>query len=164
VRLSHWSRESIAEVSSHDQQKSTRPYGKPRGLWVSVDGDDDWAWWCDAEQFCDLSQLLRYEVVLAPDANLLLLDSVEAVLSFTREHGRTATWNPALFSADGTAVDYVDYIDWARVARAYQGIVIAPYQWSLRLESITSWYYPWDCASGCIWDAAAIKELRDWAP
>lgn len=152
MRLSHWSERPIAQVGSRDPARS-RWAGKPAGLWLSVDGEDDWAAWCEAEQFVDLSRHIRYEVVLALDANLLLLDTAEAVQAFTREHGRTARW-----SERGT----VDGIDWARVAAAYQGIIIAPYQWSLRLELETFWYYGWDCASGVIWDAAAVKELKPW--
>lgn len=36
----------------------------------------------------------------------------------------------------------------------------APYQWRRRNERGFSWYYGWDCASGCIWRASAIREIR----
>jgi hypothetical protein len=63
-------------------------------------------------------------------------------------------------------------IDWPKVSERYDGVVIAPYVWSLRMgdyemiegrmrktpdSAISDWYYPWDCASGCIWKASAIK-------
>lgn len=50
-----------------------------------------------------------------------------------------------------------EYIDWASVCRAYQGIVISPYFWSRRMGPM--WYYSWDCASGVIWDADAIESV-----
>ena len=50
-------------------------------------------------------------------------------------------------------------IRWQDVALDYQGILIAPYQWSLRLDKDFRWYYMWDCASGCIWDLSAIASL-----
>jgi hypothetical protein len=44
-----------------------------------------------------------------------------------------------------------DYdIDWERLAKEYDGVEIAPYQWQRRLSD-QRWYYSWDCASGCIW-------------
>jgi len=47
-------------------------------------------------------------------------------------------------------------IAWSLVADEYQGIVIAPYVWSRRLCYGANWYYSWDCASGCVWDASAV--------
>jgi hypothetical protein len=74
-------------------------------------------------------------------------------------------WCPADIDAfhEGYSVQdryYRPKIDWARVAEEYQGIIIAPYCWQRRLDGPAhSWYYGWDCASGCIWDAEAIAEL-----
>jgi hypothetical protein len=25
------------------------------------------------------------------------------------------------------------------------------------------WYYGWDCASGCIWDSAAVERVAQWS-
>ena len=36
----------------------------------------------------------------------------------------------------------------------YNGIEICPYLWSKRMRS--NWYYPWDVASGCIWDGRGL--------
>ena len=52
-------------------------------------------------------------------------------------------------------------IDWNRVAKKYQGIIITPYIWERRLTTTCTWYYGWDVASGCIWDNKAIKEITD---
>jgi hypothetical protein len=49
----------------------------------------------------------------------------------------------------------MSYIDWPRVAERFDGVIIAPYQWKHRLELM--WYYGWDCASGCIWNARAVS-------
>ena len=51
-------------------------------------------------------------------------------------------------------------IDWKKVKSKYQGIIIAPYQWSCRLNLDSNWYYGWDCASGCIWDLDCIKDFK----
>lgn len=49
------------------------------------------------------------------------------------------------------------FIDWQAVASDHDGIIISPYNWPARHEMI--WYYPWDCASGCIWNADAITSI-----
>lgn len=45
------------------------------------------------------------------------------------------------------------------IGARYDGIVITPYVWSMRLDRSAFWYYGWDCASGCIWNASAVAEL-----
>ncbi len=60
--------------------------------------------------------------------------------------------------------DFAGYIDWIKVAKQYAGLIIAPYQWGYRLEPGTHWYYGWDCASGCIWDASVIERIEAIEP
>jgi hypothetical protein len=50
-------------------------------------------------------------------------------------------------------------IEWRKVAERFDGIIIAPYIWQRRLDLESSWYYSWDCASGCIWNASAVREI-----
>ena len=114
---------------------------KPIGLWVSV--GDAWRDWCEAEQFHMESLEYVSEVTLADDADILRMGTGEELDDFTDRYG------------DG---QYGDLIAWDEVARHHQGIIIDPYVWERRLE--LSWYYGWDCASGCIWDAAAIEEIK----
>ncbi len=115
---------------------------KPRGLWVSVDGPDDWPWWCREEQFCHIYAQNRFRVTLAESSGTLLLSSVADLLAFEESYGG----------------DH-GLIRWPDVARKWRGIIIAPYQWTCRL-SAGLWYYGWDCASGCIWDASAIASVE----
>ena len=49
-------------------------------------------------------------------------------------------------------------IAWEKVAAKYDGLIITPYIWQRRME--LNWYYTWDCASGCIWNVRAIKDIR----
>jgi hypothetical protein len=49
-------------------------------------------------------------------------------------------------------------IDWKKVAKEYSGIEICPYIGEQRLKF--SWYYPWDVASGCVWDNSAVKSIN----
>lgn len=120
---------------------------KPSGLWVSV--GSEWQDWCSSEDWgLDGTELL-YRVALNPTAKILTIESVEQLDSFTASYPAQEAW------AQGMGM-----IDWPRVATEFDGIIISPYQWSRRLGGIaTLWYYGWDCASGCIWNPAAVESL-----
>jgi hypothetical protein len=146
-RLIHYSENPVLQAYSAEQD-SHRPF-KPKGLWLSVEGRNDWKEWCLSEGF-GLDRLkCAAEVRLDPAANILRLSTEEAILDFTRRYGRAP-----LIDLPG-----LNDIDWSGAASDYQGIIIAPYQWRLRLDDRTFWYYGWDCASGCVWDAAAISSI-----
>lgn len=148
--LSHYS--DHAEVVPYAvAQDSPSPVAKPRGLWVSADGPQDWAEWCTAEQFRDVAAQYRHRVTLAPSHSVLHLATLDALLEFSEAYKVPDPWHD-----DAPRVG-VGTIDWPRVAERHQGVVIAPYQWPARLNLL--WYYPWDCASGCIWDPAAIDTI-----
>lgn len=143
--LSHYSNADRIEIRS--VQQDNRRFDKPRGFWVSVDGDDDWPSWCAVEDY-DIGAN-RFTVTLAPSANMLTLTTADEVIDFAHIYkSREFTDSLREFAA----------VDWVRVAQDYQGLIIAPYQWSLRLSGV-GWYYTWDCASGCIWDAEAIGSV-----
>lgn len=116
---------------------------KPRGLWVSVTGPDDWRSWCEAESF-NTGWSHVYDVTLSPDANILHLTFASDLDRFTRDYGREGSYRDM-------------EIAWHEVAELYDGLIIAPYQWTRRMDLM--WYYSWDCASGCIWNVNAIGSL-----
>lgn len=148
LSLSHYSAEPVLAVYSVEQtwrHGTPSEYEKPKGLWLSVDGEDDWAAWCESEKFGIGS--IRHRVELASGANILRCSDALDVRCLTERYSIDI---PGSYSWRHRAVD------WHRIAREYQGIIIAPYVWTCRLEMDTNWYYGWDCASGCIWDAAAV--------
>ena len=51
TRLLHYSSKPITAVYSVSQGPGLEHhrYDKPRGLWLSVEGEDDWRSWCEAE-------------------------------------------------------------------------------------------------------------------
>ena len=48
-------------------------------------------------------------------------------------------------------------IDWAAVAEAYGGAVIAPHLPECR--RLVEWYQGWDVGSGCFWDVGLVRIL-----
>ena len=114
---------------------------KPKGFWLSV--DDDWRRWCKGDGMDDWVDGIT-PVEFDVDTNACLwLDTAEAIDRFHAEH-----------HTDHFRREY--YIDWRPVADTYAGIIIAPYQWSRRLDG-PSWYYTWDCASACVWDLSVLR-------
>lgn len=141
IRLLHYTRDPLARVRSVEQPEpdTFSAYGKPRGLWVSIEGEDDWKDWCENEHYQE-GPFHTYEIVLREDARILRTDPFAIPHTFRSIYNRVG-------------------VNWKAIADEYQGVVIAPYWWEARLE--VDWYYPWDCASGCIWDADAIAEIID---
>ena len=146
--LIHFSEKPIASLDS-TRKYEQRVHFKPRGFWFSVEGNGDgWMAWCTEERFNIEALQRKHRLTLRDDARLIRL---------------TSTTNIDVFHVRFNAAVYhrIIYIDWTKVAAQYQGIIINPYIWQRRLDTWSSgWYHSWDCASGCIWDLTAIKEME----
>lgn len=145
VDLWVYSEAPIALNRDHVYENDNDGY-KPRGLWLSV--GDDWARWCIGERFHLDGLNYRQRVHLAPTANVLTITTDEQLLDFTHTHGKPIR--------DGSPMWF---IDWPGVAAKYDGTLIAPYLWNMRLDVQVSWYYGWDCASACIWNLDAVDRI-----
>lgn len=150
MKLIHFSKEPLISVYSRPHQPHGCGAFKTPGLWVS-DEDSGYGWrqWCVDNDFSEVASnfplIHQTEIILADDVNILRIDSIEGIDRFTSNFVKQADRR--------IEVD----VDWEAVRALYQGVIISPYQWNRRLDVM--WYYGWDCASGVIWDAAAIKEL-----
>lgn len=143
MELSHYTEQPLVFDRERTYEQGTTSNGKPRGMWVSIDGEYGWPEWCRAENWGVERLAHRTPVTLAPNANVLVMGSLAELITFTERYGyhRWAMWS----------------IDWTRVEQDYDGVIITPYLWDARLNEHTDWYYGWDCASGCIWNLDAIR-------
>ena len=137
--------------------------GKPRGFWVSVEGNGDgWSDWCKDTNFAKPRLRYRHEVKLSPDAKILYLQNAADIDQFTQKYrDENSQINKDIADIGpkyGHPSDTME-IDWVAVAKKYQGIIISPYIYSRRLSGHCTWYYGWDCASGVIWDANAVDSI-----
>lgn len=160
IMLSHWSPKPDLGPLHNSEQRLNEPgqhrsaFEKPKGFWVSADGPDDWEEWARGNSF-EIGKY-RHRVYLARDANVLLVGPRGSSMAAFRNK-----WSAEHVWEGSSGSRYTDiYIRWEDVAKAYQGIIIAPYQWSYRMEE--NWYYGWDCASGCIWDVSAIAGVEPY--
>jgi len=152
LRLIHYSKTPLLKAQSRKHSDERCGAYKTPGLWFSVEGEDDWIAWCKGERFALESFVCATEIVLKPDHNVHQLKNAAEIDRFTRE------FTPL------NAPEWDHSLDWPAVRKRWRGLIIAPYCWARRLERHTSWYYGWDCASGVIWDADAIAELRAVEP
>jgi hypothetical protein len=157
MRLIHYSKEPLKSVYSIPlAQQSERRSGlhKPRGLWVSVEGENDWKEWYEGEGWGLEGLACATEITLAPNANILRVEGEDALDRFHKEYS-------VVQYRYGDDLGVRTAITWPKVAKNFDGIVIAPYVYSRRLdEAVSDWYYGWDCASGCIWNADATASLN----
>ena len=144
-RLIHYSKEPLTDVRTVEQTEE-RNVGKPHGLWVSCEGENDWPSWCKAESFGAPFDHAT-EIKLWRTAPVLHISNATQLRIFNRAFNKPHRSHS------------LDAIDWGRAAKDYHGVIISPYLWDCRLADDVFWYYGWDCASGCIWNAKAIKEL-----
>ncbi len=157
LKLVHYSAEPLGELRVIPQTLGdANDLFKPRGLWVSDDAcEDNWRTWCEDEGFRLGDLVCVTDIMLKPDASVLVISTAEEIDAFTRR------W--AVHPFPGNELNM--FIDWPCVRTLYAGLIITPYIWSRRLsirpgDLDAMWYYSWDCASGCIWDPAAIESVR----
>ena len=141
---------------AYDQGEPYSGYDKPVGLWVSVTGEDDWPSWCRGEEFGVDRLAVAHRVIVAPDANILTLTSTVGIDSLTARFAVQTEFDRQFHWRVNERAKWP--IDWRRVAAEFDGLIIAPYQWSRRYTH--DWYYGWDCASGCIWSIDAIASVE----
>lgn len=146
----YWTRNQKTYPEDDDYRSD---YEKPRGCWITDDSESCWREWCVGERF-NLEALTHKHEIVLDESNILILRNAWELDDFTRQYGGTCLWGPP-----GEPRKYRNrYIDWQKVAGRYDGLIITPYQWERRMD--LNWYYTWDCASGCIWNADAIREIR----
>lgn len=151
--LLHFSAKPLSKVRSVKQRTGHQADGdKPAGLWFSVgDGEDGWRSWCEAESFGLGCFKHSTEIKFKPSARVLRVSGADGIMAFDEQYGCIPEWAKNFtFKRRG--------INWERVAQDHDAILIAPYCWELRLSDIR-WYYTWDVASGCVWNADAIETL-----
>lgn len=147
--LVHFSDKLVSKIRSVTQLD--RPFMKPRGFWISVEGNGDgWSDWCVGEQWGLSRLVIAHDVTLRSEAKILKITSADELDEFHWKYRQPL---------QSRRFD-MEQIDWQPVADEFQGIIIAPYIYERRLSDNCFWYYGWDCASGCVWDAAAIEKIE----
>lgn len=149
ITLSHFGAE-VDLTRTYDQEGKYKRGDKPCGLWLSDESDYGWSEWCRQEEFVDTDAQLRTDFRIRPSANVLHLDTAQSILDFTQKWGIES--GHSLFGWSN-ARD----IDWPKISKQYDGILITPYQPVCHLD--VRWYYFWDVASACIWNLDCLERV-----
>lgn len=165
MKLVHFSHTPLGEIVPREQEP-TPAYGrfvrKPAGLWVSDESqtESSWSSWCESASF-EIGPL-AYEVTLRPEHNVLLVGGGDMELEqFHAEFSRENEAPPEAGELGKLVLRGLSdrWIDWQAVAGRWDGIIITPYRWDLRMAHDYLWYYGWDCASGSIWNPEVIAAV-----
>lgn len=169
MKLVHYSRRKLGPIVALPQPEW---FMKPNGLWLS--DDDCEANWPERKPSGRPLGRFVYDIALMPGASVVMLRSEADIEAFTDEWKHVVVglfeepvlpWPEIYDLPEVRALGFrkpnmerlLSHIRWRAVAERYAGIVITPYQYRLRHDLL--WYMPWDCASGCIWDPAAIASV-----
>lgn len=145
-----YSRAPILLDEYRDRNQTTdfpSSFSKPCGTWITDDSGQCWREWCLAEGF-RLDDLTHKHEVVLDESNILVLRNSRDLVRFDQEYGGEPS-NPNLTYR---------HVAWERVAARYDGLIITPHQVEQHFNLM--WYNGWDCASGCIWRASAIREIK----
>jgi hypothetical protein len=118
--------------------------GKPAGLWYAC--GNDWVRWAMNNDWGMGNYIYQ---IYTNEGNMATIRTKDGIFDFNRR-----------FKSGWDKYPYGNRIDWGKVANEYSGIEICPYIGSVRMSSIVDWYYSWDVASGCIWGASAITDIK----
>lgn len=154
--LLHYNAQPVSLDRSRVYDQREQRGNKPNGLWLSVSGEDDWECWCRENGFGIGGYVHR--ATLQADANVLWLRTAADIDQFHLDWSEKSYWTGGTAPLSDEYVRMHWEVNWQNVAQRYDGIMIAPYQWSRRLGG-PFWYYGWDCASGCIWQLDAVASF-----
>jgi hypothetical protein len=148
----------LSELKNKNQRdgRYPSPYNKPKGFWTTREGDDGWYDWCIENEY-NLKRLTHAHQVVLDHSDILMIDNINDFDRFSKKYGSPITHEEI------RKIIKENVIDWGAVSEKYKGIIISPYRYDRRLlgqHIHSAWYCGWDCASGCIWDMEAIKEIN----
>ena len=138
------SSEPFSSFRNVQQEKPIHAMEKPKGLWYGC--GDSWITWTKTEMPHMLEKArYLYEVKLGEE--IIQISNDDELTDFQSNFGFTTQF-------------YERAIDWDNIqSQDYHGVEICPYQGQRRMKALSEWYYPWDVASGCIWNSAGISDI-----
>lgn len=147
----------------YSSKQLTFELSKPQGLWFSV--NDSWKNFCLPVYGGDRLAVENI-LVFKPTAKILTIKTKKHLIAFTNEYG--IPYGHSLLTngevrkeayADGQKYDFdrIGDINWIRVAKEYDAILITPHIHQCHCHRKTRWYYTWDVASGCVWNKKVVE-------
>jgi hypothetical protein len=148
------------EINFKAPTTEQHPAGKPEGLWYGVGPD----WYNEITSNYRFAQSKYLHQIELNYSKILVISDINDLWDFTETFG---SMDPSF--PPGTDIGASrPYIHWDLVSQRCSGIEISPFlgkeklTWgnTVNFEPNFDWYSLWDVASGCIWDASAIKSVH----
>ncbi len=139
------------EIDFYSTKNQLIPSFKPKGLWYGI--GIKWIEWVRT-----VMREWEHDNVFELKINqkkIKKITNFDELIKFSEEYNYVADDE---FSKLYQDPDNYRRIDWPKVAETYSGIEISPYIGAARMS--VHWYYPWDVASGCIWENDAITSIN----
>lgn len=166
IHFSSTASQIVMSNKGQDEILKSGMYFKPKGLWITPEyAPNNWRDWCMGEDFRTGDLNFIHDVKFKPDANLLRLENAQDIDIFTDQYGYSlmATMlahDPSVSESHRAwRENRRDAVHWDKVAEKYDGILIPNYIFERRFMHGADWYYPWDCASGCVWSCDAVESI-----
>ena len=129
----------------YNQYTDKLAFNTPNGLWVSVAGIHDWERYCRKNNYRLHALQYEFQVLLKPQARILILHNNSAYERFIKEYGH---YKEKYFDLS---------IRWNEIISNYQGIALP--RVFPKLMNMFSWYKTWGCTSACIWDLRVVERV-----
>lgn len=147
--LSHFSKYPLTQIGKEFFYDQTFAFNrKPNGLWLSDESEGQFGWkeYCESIGGESTLAAIRYrmEVRVTNMSRVIHLMSYADVVSFDREYA-----------------DEKHNVDWHRVAKEHDGILITPYERGTMWDDDLRWYEYWSVASGCFWNLNILERVED---
>jgi len=131
---------------AYTQYTEKLAFNTPNGLWLSVTGIYDWEQYCRKNNSHLDALQYEFQILLKPQARILLLHNKNAFDSFIHEYGH---YKEKYFDIS---------IHWEKIFNNYQGIAL-PHVLP-QLMNMFRWHKTWCCTSACVWDLQAVKKVE----
>lgn len=160
MRLLHYTHEEFELKPREYDQSKMYLHSHPNGLWFNVDGkeEEDLRVSFKNSKFYHRRTIRPfYEITLNKNSNILYLNTKEDIFELIKKYPYHRYIHADSF---GRKILYSYEVDWFKIKKEYQGVIIPNYHWECVLSKDSIWYYGWDCKSGCIWDLNCIEQFR----
>lgn len=149
----HYSRKPLKQIYSVKPCEQSIYNLKPNGLWITFDTKHDWSSYVKKEfgdgSYSNFHRSLSYRNLLKISGDILVLDTDKKVVEFHNNFCKNR-FSEKKFPSN--------LVDWKEVSKKFDGFVVNPYNSNLFLRHKNIlWHRSLSCASGCIWNAAAIE-------
>jgi hypothetical protein len=146
-------------ADANQYSRMTDHGAKPDGLWFCADENDGWEAFVrrkvrEGNTSFSLGQIkYRTGIEFYATSNVLFVRNGEDFDRFAKNYGQISEQT---LERTRSVFRRSPLIDWPRLAREFDALVISPFRSDCLQYPKSEWYRCWDVASGCVWNPKAV--------